>query len=127
MNKVKNFGYAVASTLAALPAMVSAAAFDTGLDKAQGSAGLPSTAAQGGVVGFLSTILNWLLGILGVVALIAFVIAGFMYIFSAGDEEKAEKAKNTMLYAIIGVVVALIGYIIIKVIQGFLNGNVTGI
>jgi|JI8StandDraft_1071087.scaffolds.fasta_scaffold137015_2 Na+-driven multidrug efflux pump len=127
MNKVKNFGYAVASTLAALPAMVSAAAFDTGLDKAQNSAGLPSTAAQGGVVGFLSTILNWLLGILGVVALIAFVIAGFMYIFSAGDEEKAEKAKNTMLYAIIGVVVALIGYIIIKVIQGFLNGNVTGI
>lgn len=44
--------------------------------------------------------------IAGVVAIIMIVIAGFKYITSNGDSGKVSSAKNTLLYAVIGVAVA---------------------
>lgn len=78
--------------------------------------------ANESIFDLISNFLNWMLGILGVLAVIAFVIAGVMYLTSAGDTEQAEKGKNIMLYAIIGLVVALLGLIIVNAIAGLTGG-----
>jgi len=83
--------------------------------------GLPNP--EGGVQTILENFLYWLLGIFGFLALISFIIAGFMYLFAAGDETKIKEAKRHMVYSIIGVVVALSGLIIITTIDSFLKAG----
>lgn len=69
----------------------------------------------------LVNIMNWFMMILGIGAIISFVVAGIMYLTAAGDEGKTEKAKNLMVYAIIALVVALVGYVIVNTVV-----NLTG-
>lgn len=82
-----------------------------------GSPGLPVGTPEGILVG----IMNWLLLIIGVIGVIAFVIAGILYLTSAGDDSKAKTAKQAMLYAIIGMIVALMGYVVIQAVDSMLN------
>ncbi len=61
--------------------------------------------------------------ILGIVAVIFLIYGGFLYIYSAGDPGKIKKAKDTIMYAILGIVVAvlaaaLINFVIISVRGG---------
>ncbi|MBP9751597.1 MAG: hypothetical protein KBD19_01920 [Candidatus Moranbacteria bacterium] len=74
----------------------------------------------------INLILNWLIGILGIGAIISFVIAGILYLTAAGDEAKTEKAKSMMTYAIIAVVVALIGFIAIRLVTNLVGGGTIG-
>ena len=57
--------------------------------------------------------------ILAGVAFIVIIIGGFMYVTSAGDSAKVTAAKNTILYAVIGVAVALLSAGIISVVNNF--------
>ncbi len=66
--------------------------------------------------------MQWLLYIVGFVAIIAFVVSGIQYLLAGASEEMAKQAKANMQYAIIGVVVALSALIIIRAIQGVLSG-----
>jgi cytochrome bd-type quinol oxidase subunit 2 len=67
--------------------------------------------------------MNWLLGLIGVLAVVAFVISGILYLTAAGDEEQIERAKSTMMFAIIGLVVALVGLVIVNAVGGITGGN----
>lgn len=78
-------------------------------------AGLPDPV--GGLKAVLTGFLNWLLGIIGIIALIAFVISGGQYFLVAGDEKMVETAKRNMRYSILGVITALSGFVIIKAID----------
>jgi hypothetical protein len=80
--------------------------------------GLPESTVQGIIV----AILTWLLAIVGIVAVIAFLIAGILYLTSAGDSKQAETAKSAMKYAIYGVLVALSGVVVIMAVDNLLNG-----
>jgi hypothetical protein len=71
----------------------------------------------------IKAIMNWLLLILTVVAVIGFIISGFMFIIGDSSGSK-EKAKGWLTYSIIGVIVALIGYIAINLIDSILGGTV---
>lgn len=64
-------------------------------------------------------IVSFALGILGGVAVIVIIIAGILYTISAGDAGKVKKAKNTILYAVVGLVVAMLSSAIIAFINGF--------
>jgi len=77
----------------------------------------------GGIKEILANLLNWLLGIIGIVALSAFVISGFQYFMAAGGETQAETAKRNMKYSILGVIVALSGFVIIKAVNTALNAG----
>lgn len=59
-------------------------------------------------------ILNGILGILAVVAVVVIVIGGIRFMTSAGDANKAKQAKNTILYACIGLVVAALAGVIVN-------------
>lgn len=77
--------------------------------------GLPDP--QGGIAKIIRNLLTWLLGIVGVIAIIGFVISGIQYLISAGNEDQMQSAKRNMLYAIVGVIVVLSSFVIIQAIQ----------
>ncbi len=85
--------------------------------------GTDSTLPKGTIKGIFTNLMLWMLGIVGLVAIIGFCIAGILYLTSAGDDEKQKKAKSAMTYSIIGVVVALSGYVIWNSVQTMLKGN----
>ena len=70
----------------------------------------------------LAKILDFLLSIIGVVAIIGLVIAGLLYFFAAGDMRQIALAKKATLAAITGIVIALGGYVLIRTIAGFVAG-----
>ena len=57
------------------------------------------------VIGILKRIIDGLLEIAGALAVIAIVYSGIMYITSAGEQEKMEKAKKNLIWAIIALVI----------------------
>jgi lysylphosphatidylglycerol synthetase-like protein (DUF2156 family) len=83
--------------------------------------GLPNP--SGGIVQIITNIMYWILGIFGVLAVIAFVIAGIQYILSVGDEKAIDTAKRSMKWSIVGVAVALSGLIIIYAIDGMFSAT----
>lgn len=68
-------------------------------------------------------LLQWLLFVIGFLAVIAFIISGIYYLTSAGDEKKIETGKTTMIYGIVGVIVSLSGLVIINAIDTWLWGT----
>lgn len=73
----------------------------------------------------LARVLNWLLAAVGVLGVIAFVIAGIMYLTAAGDEDRIKQAKGAMTYAVVGIVVALIGLIIVTTAGSIFGSGAT--
>lgn len=62
----------------------------------------------------IENIIKLLLWALGVICVIVIIIAGIQYAVAAGDSNQITKAKNTILYAIVGLVVALLSYAIVN-------------
>ena len=57
-----------------------------------------------------------LLAFVGVASLITFVYAGFIFLISAGSPERVKKAKDTMLYAVLGIAISMASYAILSFI-----------
>lgn len=54
-----------------------------------------------------------LMFILGAVSVIVIIIAGFVYVTSGGDAGNTKKAKDMILYAVVGLIVAILSYAIV--------------
>ncbi|MCL4358103.1 pilin [Patescibacteria group bacterium] len=67
----------------------------------------------------LHTILQVFFGILGALAVLFIVIGGLRYTISGGDPQAMSRAKMTILYAIIGLVVALFAEAIVTFVLSF--------
>lgn len=52
-------------------------------------------------------------GILGALSVLIIVIAALQYVLSAGDAQKVAKAKDAIIYALVGLVVAILAYSIV--------------
>lgn len=61
-------------------------------------------------------IVNWLSLIIGIVAVVMIIIGGLRYITSGGDQQKVTNAKNTIMYAIIGLVIILFAQTIVRLV-----------
>lgn len=59
-------------------------------------------------------IVNLLSAIIGVVSVVVIVIAGFKYVTSAGDSSKIASAKNTLIYAIVGLIIVAMSQAIVR-------------
>lgn len=73
----------------------------------------------------IKNILNILFFIIGIAAVIVLIIGGLRYVFSSGDEKGVTAAKNTILYAIVGLVVAVLAFSIVNFVLGGLGGQTT--
>lgn len=67
-----------------------------------------------GDTGVFKQITNVILYIVGIVAVIMLIIGGIKYVVSGGDSKKVTDAKNTVLYAIIGLVISFLAYAIVN-------------
>ncbi len=67
-----------------------------------------------GGAGIFKQITNTILYIVGVIAVIMLIIGGIKYVISGGDAKKVTDAKNTILYAIIGLVIAFLAFAIVN-------------
>lgn len=61
-------------------------------------------------VAAVANIINWVLGILGLIALALIIYGGFIWMFSRGNEEEVQKAKDIIVGAVIGMVIILASY-----------------
>ncbi|MDB4978673.1 MAG: conserved rane protein of unknown function [Candidatus Peribacteria bacterium] len=86
--------------------------------------GIPpcSTTGPAGIKETIVKILTFVLDLMGLIAVIFIIIAGIRLIVSQGEEEQREKAKKTILYVVIGLIVILFA----RVIVGFVTGTVPG-
>ncbi len=66
------------------------------------------------VNGLIADVINIFSIVVGVVAVIMIIVGGFQYITSAGDSNKVGNAKNTILYAIIGLVIVALSQFIVR-------------
>jgi hypothetical protein len=62
----------------------------------------------------IAQVINVLLFLIGAVSVIMIIIGGIRYVLSNGDSTQITGAKNTILYAVIGLVVALLAYAIVN-------------
>ena len=65
----------------------------------------------------LSTVIYWILGLSGGVAVLFLILGGIQYITSSGNKDKAEKAKQTILYAVIGLIVIALSFVIVAFVS----------
>ena len=71
--------------------------------------------------GIFVTVANTLIFLVGAVAVIFLIIGGLRYVVSNGDSKAVEGAKNTILYAIVGIVVAVISFALVQFVISSLN------
>ena len=68
---------------------------------------------QSNITQTILTVVTWGLAIAGTVAVLFLIVGGFLYITSAGDEQRIQKAKDTLKSAIIGIVFILLALVIV--------------
>lgn len=86
---------------------------EQGANYAGQSAGL-----NGDLPAQITAITNTLLLVIGVAAVLMLIVGGFRYVFSQGNEKAISAAKDTILYAVIGIVVAIMSYAIVNFVIG---------
>ena len=64
--------------------------------------------------GLINTIINVLLFLVGTLSVIMIIVAGVFYTTSAGDSSKVARAKNTLLYSIVGLVLSILAFAIVN-------------
>jgi hypothetical protein len=133
MTRIKRILFTIAASLgllvpASIPAIVSAqvdiqgnlcagASFDANgkcTDKTQAAAKASVTKTIGQAINIFSIVV-------GIIAVIMIIIGGVKYITSGGDAGNVTGAKNTILYAIIGLVVVAISQVIVQFVLGSFN------
>jgi hypothetical protein len=72
--------------------------------------------------GQIETILQVVFVIAGAVSVIVITVAGLSYVLSNGDPQRAAKAKDTILYAVIGLVISILSFTIVSFIIGRVFG-----
>jgi hypothetical protein len=64
----------------------------------------------------ITNVINILSLAVGVVSVIMIIVGGFRYVTSSGESSNVTSAKNTILYAVVGLVVVAIAQIIVRVV-----------
>jgi hypothetical protein len=67
----------------------------------------------------VKTAISYLSIIAGIIGVVMLIIGGLKFITSGGDSSKVSSARNTILYAVIGIVIAVIGQVFVQFVIGF--------
>lgn len=70
----------------------------------------------------VTNITNWILGFVFMVAVLMIIFGGVMYLTSAGNEDSIKKAKSTIMYGIVGMIVCGLAYAMVNVVGTILGG-----
>ncbi len=107
----------VAAFISVVP-VTSALALDVGAGACGGNNSAPCKASDDDIAALLGNVISLLLFIAGAAAVLVIVIGGIRYITSDGDPGAASKAKNTIIFALVGLVIAIMSYSIVNFVIG---------
>jgi hypothetical protein len=138
VKKIKNMFIALSAVLAiATPALVPAAVYadanstiqqglcqGTSLDTNQTSCSASAGDAQTKINDLLTQVINIFSIIVGVIAVFMIIFGGLKYITSGGDSGNVSGAKNTIIYALIGLVIVALAQFIVHFVLGKATGLV---
>lgn len=79
-----------------------------------------------GPEGVFNKITSTVLYAVGIVSVIMLIYGGLRYVMSGGDSKKVTDAKNTILYAIIGLIIAVLSYAIVHFVLQAIDTNLGG-
>lgn len=102
---------AMVGIVGVMPSVVSADAVGSAMDGLNAAGGNNDNRT---LQGSFQSIVNMLLFLIGAVAVIMIIIGGFKYVTANGDSSAITSAKNTILYSVIGIVVAIMAYAIVN-------------
>jgi len=86
----------------------------SGINKIGSESGLRLGEPEGGAVGAVVGVINIFIGLVGLIAVILFLYAGFLWMTAAGNEEKVTKARSMMIAAVIGIVIIFLAFALSK-------------
>ena len=81
------------------------------------------TTTISGWVSILVTVVQWIYTIIFIIAVLFILLAAFNFITSKGDPAKTTTAKKQLLYAVIGIAVALLSYGVVTLVQNSLSSG----
>ncbi len=89
----------------------------------EATCGTTTADAGGNVNSLIADVINIFSLVVGVVSVIMIIIGGFRYITSGGDSSNVSNAKNTILYAIIGLVIVALAQFIVRFVLSRVTGS----
>lgn len=111
LSKALKFGLATAVTLA--PATVALA-----LTPPTCPTGINCT-TESNLNNFIVRIINYILAITLAIDILFLIIGGFLYLTSAGSKDQAGRGKQTVINAVIGLIIIMLAYVIANVVASF--------
>lgn len=115
-----------ALTAVGLFSSVAMAAATDSFGTAAPSAVLENTGGQTSLKGLILTVVNYFLGFLGLLAVIMIIYGGVQYVISAGQDEAIGNAKKIIMYSLIGLIVILLSFVLVRAVLGAGGGVVEG-
>lgn len=73
----------------------------------------------------LANVIRAVASFVGIVLFIMLLVGGFNFLFSGGDAKKLESARGTITNALVGLIVIIAAYLILKTIEQLTGANVT--
>ncbi len=83
---------------------------------------LQGTGTKTDLLSIIQTIINVVIGLVGVIAVVVMIMGGISFITSQGDTNKVTKARNTILYGVVGLIVALLAFAIVNFVMSDMLG-----
>lgn len=80
---------------------------------------------DGDIINVALRVIQYVVGLVGIILLIMFIYGGIMYMTAASNEEQAGKAKKVLTYAVIGIVIVAFSFVITEFIVRALSGDNT--
>ncbi len=117
-------GAAAAATLFAGRVMASTTPnpAQAGAEAARGN-GMPSELV--GADGVFTKITNTVLYAVGIISVVMLIFGGLRYVISGGDSKKVTDAKNTIMYALIGLIISILAFAIVNFVINAVGGEAT--
>lgn len=83
--------------------------------------------SQPSLIAILASLINFILGLLGVILLVYIMLAGFYWMTAGGNEDNVKKAKTMMMNATVGLIIVIASFAIATFVQSQLGFGTTGI
>ncbi|OGG11246.1 hypothetical protein A2Z00_01210 [Candidatus Gottesmanbacteria bacterium RBG_13_45_10] len=94
-------------------------------EQLKGPAGFEDVASIGSLETLFKNVVQAVVALSGVALFVMLVVGGFSFLLSGGDPKKLEQARGTITNAIIGLVIIISAYLILRIIQAITGANVT--
>jgi hypothetical protein len=76
----------------------------------------PVTGGTTDVENIITKVIGWFFGITGALAVLFIIYGGVLYIVSAGNSDRQKQAKQTLIWAVIGLAVVVLSYFIVSLV-----------